>query len=120
MFLKRREEIIQANNRAMMLVSTNLEELEKVIISHTANVSALINHQQQRVDSLETKCGRLRSLVAIVHLNSLSLASNNLGDGLQGIREEDIIIQIRDPMDIKELDPIISVKEEEEQCSVHT
>jgi hypothetical protein len=44
-------------------------------------------------------------MVASVHLDSLSLASNNLGSGLQGIREEDTVNQNRDPMDIEEPNP---------------
>jgi len=51
---------------------------------------------------LEEECGILYSLVAAMHLDSVSLESKSLGYGLQGINKEDVISQNRDPMDIDE------------------
>jgi hypothetical protein len=105
MVLRRHGEIIQANSRTMMLISTKLEEMGQVINSHNAYVIVLILLQKKRVDTLEAKYNRLHSLVATVQLETLSLASNNLGSGIQGTREDETVIQNRDPMEIEEPNP---------------
>jgi hypothetical protein len=60
--------------------------------------------------------------VAALQLNSLSLASNNMGDGQHGEMEDDAINQVRDPMDIKESNPPHLEEEgkNEEHDNVHT
>jgi hypothetical protein len=104
----------------MILISAKLEEMEQVINTHNTNVMALILLQKQRIDTLEAECDRLCAMVASMHLDSLSLASNNLGSGLHGLREEKIVSQNRDPIDIEEPNPPHLDGGEEEQGSVQT
>lgn len=84
------EETTQDNSRALSSISVKLEELE-------ANVLALLSRQNQRIDALEAECSRLPILMAAVHLESLSLASNNLATKRQGAREDETVSQGRDP-----------------------
>jgi hypothetical protein len=53
-------------------------------------------------------------MVASMHLDSLSLVSNNLESRLHGIREDEIVSQKRDPVDIEEPNPYHLDEGEEE------
>jgi hypothetical protein len=51
--LWRNEDIIQANNSALMVISSKITEIEQAYITHNANIMSLIFLQKQRIDSLE-------------------------------------------------------------------
>jgi hypothetical protein len=67
---------------------------------------AIILLQKQRINILEEDCNRLCTLVATMQLETLYMASNNLGYGIHRIREDKTFIQNRDPMDNKEQIPL--------------
>jgi hypothetical protein len=57
--LHRHEEIAQANNSAILVITSKVEELEQSCISHNANFSILLLSQKCRIDLLEAECSRL-------------------------------------------------------------
>nr|ADE76101.1 unknown [Picea sitchensis] len=97
--------VTQANNRDLMLISTTLEEMERARKLHCDNVMAIILLHKQRINSLEVKCNKLCTFVAISQMEALSLASNNLDSGMHGLREDETVSEIRGPMNIQEQSP---------------
>jgi hypothetical protein len=57
------EEMNQANNSALMIISSKITELEQANATHSANIMSLLLLQKQRIDSLEVECNTLHSLI---------------------------------------------------------
>jgi hypothetical protein len=51
--LRRHEEITQANNNALLHISSKITKLEQASISNAANIMNLLLPQKQRIDALE-------------------------------------------------------------------
>jgi hypothetical protein len=75
----------------MISLSSKMVDMEQGFNSLMTNVMDLIHHQRLQVDSLEVKCGHLRSLVVTFHLISISLVSNNQGEGKLRAIEDDTV-----------------------------
>lgn len=69
-----RHEEAQANNKALLLISSKITGLEQANAMQNANIMTLILLQKQWIDSLEVECNKLRSLVVSSRFKSLSLS----------------------------------------------
>lgn len=82
----------------------------------------LLHLQKNRIDSVETECSRLHSLVVSQCMDSLSFASNNHGTECSNqarIIDTETVYQNQVPMEIEGASPPHSGKGQEEQGSVH-
>jgi len=59
----RHEEITQSNSNALLVISAEISELEQACFTHNTNVMSIWLLQRRRIDSLESECNTLGSLL---------------------------------------------------------